>query len=125
MTWTLVSPWVVIQVQLMVLLSIPPLSGLENLRRHPAFPPLLIDLVRDFARDFLLLCVVEEDCAAVLSAHIRALAVFGGRVVHAVKEFDEGAVLDLGRVVYDLESLGVWNKPQKSNQGKSRSGRVI
>ena len=48
-----------------------------------------------------------EDAAAVLRADVRALAVGGRRVVHAVEVLEQAAVGDLGRVEDDLEGFGV------------------
>ena len=55
-------------------------------------PPLLLGAVGDGARGGGLLGRVREDAAAVLGSGVAALPVFGGRVVHAVEEFDEGVV---------------------------------
>lgn len=59
--WALVASWVVVQVQLMVLFSIPPLARGQNLCFDIAFPPLLVHLICDIACNLLLLGVVVED----------------------------------------------------------------
>jgi hypothetical protein len=107
-TRALISARVVVQVQLVVLLCVPPLSRRQNLGHHAALPPLLVDLLGDVARLLLLLGVMVEDGGAVLRACVWTLAVRGGGVVHLVEEFEEGAVRDFLRVVDDLESFGVW-----------------
>lgn len=55
-------------------------------------PPLLLGAVSDDAGGGGLLGRVREDAAAVLSSGVAALPVFGGGVVHAVEEFEEGVV---------------------------------
>lgn len=107
MTRTLVSARVIIQIQLMVLLSVPPLPCGQNLRDNATLPPLLVYLLCDFSRLLLLFFIVVEDCRSILRSSVRTLSVRGGGVMHFVEEFDEGAIFDLFRVVDDLESLGV------------------
>ena len=81
------------QIQLMIILRVPPLARLQNLRRNGAlFPPLLLHLPRHALRLGLLLRRVVEDGAAVLRPRVHALAVRGGGIVHLVEEFDEGGV---------------------------------
>ena len=81
------------QIQLMVILRVPPLARLEYLRRNlTLFPPLLLHLLRHALRLRLLLRRVVEDGAAVLGSRVHALAVRGGGIVHLVEEFDEGGV---------------------------------
>ena len=91
----------------MVLLSIPPLSGLQDLGDDAALPPLLVDFLRHFLGDGFLLVVVVEDAGAVLGAAVWTLRVEGCGVVHAVEEFEELAVGDLGWVVVELDGFGV------------------
>ena len=87
------------QIQLMIILRIPPLTRLEDLGRNgPLLPPLLLNLLRHALRFRLLLRRVVEDGAAVLRPRVHALAVFGGGVVHLVEEFEEGGVGEGGRV---------------------------
>jgi hypothetical protein len=102
------SKLTVVQIQLVVGLSVPPATGGEHLCGDAALPPLLVDLVGNVGRGLALLVVVVEDGAAVLGAHIGALAVLGGGVMHAVEELEQCAVRDLFRVVDDLQGLGVW-----------------
>lgn len=85
---TLVPKRILVQVQLVILLSIPPLASLEDFRRHLATVPLLIDLGGNILCNLLLLRVVIENGTAVLSARIVTLAVAGSRVVRAVEELD-------------------------------------
>lgn len=118
MTRALVSAWVVVQVQLMVLLGIPPLSRRQNLRCHTALPPLLVDLVGDLARNLLLLGVVVKDGTAVLRATVWALLILCGWIVHLVEELEKSAVCNLLRIVYYLERFGIY-----SNKGISHSFR--
>lgn len=113
MARALVSARVVVQVLLVVALSIPPLARLQHLCGDLALVPLLVGLLGDLLRDLLLLLVVVEDAAAVLRADVRALAVGGGRVVHAVEVLDQAAVGDLRGVVDDLERLGVLHGGQR------------
>ena len=96
------------QVQLMILLGVPPLAGLEDLRRNgPLLPPLLLHLGRQGLRLGLLLGGMVEDGAAVLGAGVHALAVQGGGVVHFVEEFEEGGVGEGGGVEGHLEGFRV------------------
>lgn len=91
----------------MVVLGVPPLAGLEDLRDDLAAVPLLVGFLGHVLGDLLLLRVVVEDAAAVLRAHVGPLAVGRRRVVHAVEVLDQAAVGDLRRVVDDLERFGV------------------
>lgn len=104
---TLVSARVCVEVLLVVRLSIPPFARGQHFGGDAALPPLLVDLLRHLLRNLLLLRVVVEDGAAVLRAHVGALAVLGRGVVHLVEELEERAVFDLGGVVDYLERLGV------------------
>lgn len=70
MTRALVPARVVVQVQLVVLLRIPPLSRRDNLRHDLALVPLLVRQLRDLLGGLALLLVVEEDGAAVLRAGV-------------------------------------------------------
>lgn len=107
MTRALVAAGVVVQVLLVVVLGIPPGAGLQDLGADLAVVPLVVGLVGDVLGDLLLLGVVVEDAAAVLGADVRALAVGGGGVVHAVEVLDQAAVGDFGGVVDDLERFGI------------------
>ena len=74
----------------MICFGIPPLAGWYYLGSDLAIlPPFLLYLLCDFLRYPLLLIVVEEDGAAVLSAGIWTLPVQRGRIVHFVEEFEE------------------------------------
>jgi hypothetical protein len=106
-TRALIPTRIPIQILLMVSLGIPPLSRRQDLRGNSPLPPLLIHLLGDLLRNLLLLGVVVENSTAVLRAHVGALAVRGGGVVHLVEEFEERAVLDLGGVIDYLKRFGV------------------
>jgi hypothetical protein len=103
----LISPWVIIKVQLMILLCIPPLSRRQDLCDHAALPPLLVDLLRDFPCLLFLLSVVVENGAAVLRTGIGTLTVRSCGIVHLVEEFEERAVCYFCGVVDDLKCFGV------------------
>lgn len=111
---TLIPPGIIMQIQLMIILRIPPPARLQNLRRNGPLllPPLLLGLAgHEFGLGFLLGGVVE-DGAAVLGSGVHALAVRGGGVVHFVEEFEEGGVGEGGGVEGHLEGfgvLGVWS----------------
>lgn len=106
---TLIPARIPLQIQLMILLGIPPLPGLQNLRTHRSLaPPLLLHLLRHLLGFFFLFGGVVEDGGAVLGAGVHALAVLGGGVVHLVEELEEGAVGEEGGVEGHLEGFGVW-----------------
>lgn len=89
----LVASRVLVEVELVVCLSVPPLAGRQDLSNDLALlPPLLLNLLCYLTRCLLLLLVVCKDAATVLAASVRPLAVLGSRVVHAVEEFEEAAV---------------------------------
>jgi len=95
----------------MVILRIPPLSRLEDLRRNlTSLVPLRLRQLGHMSRLLLLLGVVVKDAAAVLGADVGALAVGGCGVVHFVEEFEEVAVGYLRGVVGYLEGFGVWRE---------------
>lgn len=105
---TLITPRILIQVLLMIILSIPPPTRLQDLRTNPILlPPLLLRLLRHLLRLRLLLGAVVEDGAAVLGSGIHALAVLGRGVVHAVEELQQGAVGELGGIERHLEGFGI------------------
>ena len=104
---TLIARWVLIQIQLVVLFSIPPLTSLNDLRRNWFLVPFLADLICDIAGDLVLLFAVRENGAAVLGANIRSLSVLGRGVVHAVEKFEELTVGDESRVEGYLQSFGI------------------
>lgn len=57
----------------------------QDLRDDLALPPLLVHLLRDIARDLLLLGAMVEDRRAILRSPVRTLRVLGRRVVHLVE----------------------------------------
>lgn len=91
----------------MVLLGIPPFPSLQDLGDDAALPPLLVDFLCHLFGDGFLLVVVVEDARAVLGSAVWTLGVEGCGVVHAVEEFEELAVGDLGWVVVELDGFGV------------------
>lgn len=99
---------VIIKIQLVVLLGIPPLARRQDLGDDRVLPPLLVGLLGDFLGDALLLVRVVEDAAAVLRAGVRALAVRGRGVVHFVEVGDDGGVGEFGGVEDDLAGFGVY-----------------
>jgi hypothetical protein len=107
-TRALIPARVVIQVQLVILLSIPPLPRGQNFGDHVALPPLLVHLLSNLLRYLLLLSVVVKDRAAVLRPRIRALAIRRGGIVHLVEELEERGVRDFLGVECDLQGLGIY-----------------
>lgn len=107
MAWALVATGVYIKVFLVVCLSIPPLACRQDLCRHTALPPLLVDLLSNLLGNLFLFIVVVEDGAAILRTDVGALAILGRGVVHLVEEFEKRTVLDLSRVIDDLKSLSI------------------
>lgn len=95
---TFVTTRIIMQVKLMILLRIPPLSRSDNLRRNGLLVPFLGHFVGYFMRDLGLFLVVRKDCAAVLGSDVGTLAVFCRGIVHAVEEFEQLAVGDNGGV---------------------------
>ena len=96
------------QIQLMIILRIPPLPRLKNLRRNlPLLPPLLLHLLRHALRLLLLLGRMIKNGAAVLRARVHTLAIGRRRVVHFVEEFKEGGVGEGGGVEGHLEGFGI------------------
>jgi hypothetical protein len=103
----LVSSRVLLQVQLVILLRIPPLASRYNLSRDRLLVPLFANLVRNLLGNILLLLAMREDHTAVLGADIPALAVQGRRVMHAIEELEELAVCHDGGVKGDLKGFGI------------------
>lgn len=96
------------QIQLMIRLRIPPLPGLQNLRRDlPARPPLLLRLGRHLPGRALLLRRMVENRAPVLRPRVGALPVLGRGIVHLVEEFQQSGVGDDGRIEGHLEGFGI------------------
>lgn len=90
------------EVQLVVILGVPPGSGGDDLRHDPALVPLCVGLVRHLLGNLLLLLVVEVDAAAVVGAGVGSLPVQCCWIMHAVEELEELAVGDALGVVEDL-----------------------
>lgn len=98
MRGALVSMWVLDEIFLMVLFGVKPIASRDNLcDNFFSFEVQLLNLCGDLSRSLLLLWRVCKDCRAVLCASVRALAVEGRGVVHAVEELDQVGVLDLVR----------------------------
>lgn len=97
MSRTLVARRVLVKVQLVVVLGVPPLARGHDLGGYLPGPaePLRVHGGRDLLRDGLLLGAVEEDAAPVLRSRVVALPVARRRVVDAVEELEELAVCDL------------------------------
>ena len=96
------------QIQLMILLGIPPLSRRQNLRRDLLpLPPLLLGFLCNLLCLRFLLGTVRENRTAVLRAGIHALTVQSGGIVHLVEEFEERVVGEGRRVEGHLEGFRV------------------
>jgi len=105
---TLIPAWILIQIQLVIILRIPPLPCLQDLRTNrPLLPPLLLHLLRHQLRLLFLLGAMIENSRSVLRAGIHPLAVLGGGVMHLVEELEEGGVGKLGGVECHLKRFGV------------------
>ena len=105
---TLIPPRIIVQVQLVIILSVPPLPRFQNLRRDRCLlPPLLLHLLCHFLRFRLLFRRVIENGAAVLGPAVHALTIFGSGVVHFVEELEESGVGELFGVEGHLERFGV------------------
>lgn len=110
MAGALIAGGVLVEVELVVFLGVPPLARGDDLGGDLTRPavPLRVGGGRDLLRDGLLLRAVEEDAAAVLRAGVVALPVARRGVVDAVEELEELAVGQLRRVEGYLCRLGVW-----------------
>lgn len=97
-----------VQVQLVVCLRIIPLACRYYLGDNLPLIPFLVDFLCDVLGNFFLLRIVVEDGTPVLRTVIGALRIRRGRVVHSIEELEQRAVGDLLRVIYDLESLGIY-----------------
>lgn len=100
-----ITPRVLLEIQLVVILRVPPRAGGDDLGHDAALVPLLVGLLGDLLGDLLLLLVVEVDAAAVVVSGIRPLPVQSRRVVHAVEKLEELAVRDPCRIIVDQQSL--------------------
>jgi hypothetical protein len=103
----LISARVLVQVQLVVCLGVPPLARGQHFGYDEALPPLLVHLLCDLLRLLLLLRIVIEDTTPVLRPGIRTLSIRRRRVVHLIEELEDGAVCELLGVVDDLQGFGV------------------
>ena len=97
------------QIQLMIILRIPPPPRLQDFRRDLIIlEPLLLRRLRNPLRVRFLLRRMVEDGASVLRACVHALPVLGGRVMHFVEELEEVGVGDEGGVEGYLEGFRVY-----------------
>lgn len=92
MSRALISSRVILKIELVIFLGIPPLACRQDLGRKWRLIPLLADLFCNLLCDLILLIPVRKDRTAVLCTNIRTLPVFCGGVVHAVEEFEKLAV---------------------------------
>lgn len=99
--WTLIATGVVLQIQLVVFLGIPPLTDGRDDSLERLLPPFLFDFFADGLCYLALLVVMGEYDASVLGPDIRALSIGSGRVMYTVEELDELAIRHNGRVVLD------------------------
>ena len=105
---TLIATRIIMQVQLMIILCVPPSTRLKYLGcDRPTLPPLFLRSLCNLLRLRFLLRVMVEDGGTVLGATIHALPILGCRIMHFVKEFEEGGVLDFFRIEYYLKRFGV------------------
>ena len=105
---TFIPARVIMQIQLMIVLRIPPPPGLQDLRRDLlVLEPLLLRRLRDPLRVRFLLRRMIEDGAPVLRACVHALPVLGSGVMHSVEALEEVGVGDEGGVEGHLEGFGV------------------
>ena len=93
--WALISTWMVIQIQLMILLRVPPLASWQNFSNDAALPPLLVRLLRNFLCYGFLLVIMIEDATSILGANIWPLSIRSSGIVHAVKVLDDVFVCEL------------------------------
>ena len=105
---TLIPPRVIMQIQLMIILRIPPSPRLQDLRRDLlVLEPLLLRRLRNPLCIGFLLRRMIEDSTPVLRASVHALPVLGGGVMHSVEELEEVGVGDEGGVKGYLEGFRV------------------
>ena len=86
----------------MISLGIVPLARRQNLCYDLSLVPLPIRLLSDIFRSLLLLLVMEEDCASVLTARVWTLSVRSRRIVHLVEELKELSIRNLVRIEHYL-----------------------
>lgn len=94
-----VTGGVFVEIELVVILCVPPLLGGEDLGDDLAVPPLIIGFLCDLPRDGFLLGGVVEYPAPVLGSLVGTLLVRGGGIMHAVEEFEELGIRYFGGVV--------------------------
>ena len=107
---TLIATRVVMQIQLMIILGIPPSTRLKDLGcDRPALPPLLLRSLCNLLRLRFLLGVMVEDGRTVLGTTIHALPILSCRIMHFVEEFEEGGILDFFGIEDYLKRFGVYD----------------
>src|SRR5581483_2180579 len=77
-------------------------SGHDLSRQAPGVTAGPLKLLLGRARYLLLLRRVKEDCRAILSSHVRSLAVDLGRIVDAPEDVEQSFVADHSGIVGDL-----------------------
>lgn len=98
----LVAAGVLVKIELVIRLSVPPFSCRHNLCDDLAVPPLFVGTFGDVLGNSLLLGRMEKDGGAVLSPPVGTLVVQLRGVVDGVEVLDELSVRDLLRVKGDL-----------------------
>lgn len=123
-TRALIPTRVDIQVLLMIVLSIPPLTRRQHLRDHlTLLPPLLSDQSRHLLGHLFLLLIVIEDPTPVLTSRVRALPILCRGIMHLVEELQQRAVRHLLRIKRHLQCLGV-ARPSSAHGAVRRVRRV-
>lgn len=89
---TLISSRVILKIELVIFLRIPPLTCRQNLGGQRRLIPLLADFFCNLLCDLMLLISVRKDRTTVLCTNIWTLSVFCCGVVHAVQKFEKLAV---------------------------------
>jgi hypothetical protein len=103
----LISSRVILEIELVIFLGIPPLTRGQDLSGKRRLIPLLANLFGDIFSNLLLLLSMCENSTAVLGTDVRTLPILCRGVVHAIEEFEELAVgYDRG-IKGHLEGFGV------------------
>ena len=89
---TLISGRVILKIELVIFLRIPPLTRRQDLGGKWRLIPLLADFLCNLLCDLMLFISMRKDRTAVLRTNIRTLSVFCCGVVHAVEKFKKLAV---------------------------------
>lgn len=105
MAGTFITPGIVLEVQLMIILGVPPGTRRDDLCHDTTLVPLIVGLLCDLLGNLLLLLVVEVDPTAVVGPSVWTLPVYRCRVMHPVEELEELTVRDPRGIVVDQQSL--------------------